>query len=254
MWGWVLLPGAVALAYCAAGGFDLRLAVMGLVQERFGWGAVEWLIYPGLWAYQPSLTGVVCGPVTLIAVVLALHLSPRAWGRWAWLAVGVWLAVNPWVCWEAQRLLPRAMAVCVGWTPRGAGVELAVTVAQLGAFCVFAWWVLRLPYGGGVRAGRWAGALFAVGVTAATVAWVSDRVVNMTSGAGGLSRAGYVALGVGWHAAVFVVMVGGAVVNRRRAVGEGWRCEGCGYDLRGLGVGAPGAAAAVCPECGSGGM
>jgi len=86
--GWLLLPVLAALGYCALGGFDLQHAVIRVMYAWQGEGAVWAVIRWGMaGAYLPSILGVVCGPITLLWVLVAMHVSARAWAVWQWWVV-----------------------------------------------------------------------------------------------------------------------------------------------------------------------
>jgi len=86
--GWLLLPVLAALVYCALGGFDLQHAVIRVMYAWQGEGAVWAVIRWGMaGAYLPSILGVVCGPITLLWVLVAMHVSARAWAVWQWWVV-----------------------------------------------------------------------------------------------------------------------------------------------------------------------
>jgi hypothetical protein len=231
----VLLPVATGLFYCFCGGFDLRMELMRWWYERYGFDSLWNVTTYGLWMYSWALYGSVVGPVTLMPVLVAMHVSPRRWAWWVWAAVVVWLLVNPAVWWTVNRGMPPQWAWYLG--RRGGMDVLGVTVAQLGAFAVFASRVV------GWRA---AALLFSVGTVTGAASWFADWWTNNGHGPG-LAYWGYVALGIVWHITTAVVLIGKALQGRRLAAEELWRCEGCGYDLRGL---AAEGGSGLCPECG----
>lgn len=254
VWGWVLLFPLGWLVYCAMGGFDLRHAILEFCYHRFGGDAVWEVILNHILfgAYLGSMVGIIAGPITLIPVLIAMHFSPRRWAWWQWWCVGLWLIFNPWLCLQMARLVRPGWAVWAGWVrPQGItrvvynGEVLGVVVAQLVALTALAWIIVRPLHTGEQRSRwRWSPAwMLALGLLIGTFLWWADLSMNL--GTFLLPPSVWYVSAAVWHAGFALLLICGAVVARRRAAAEMWRCGTCGYDRRGL---AP--AAAVCPECG----
>lgn len=252
----MLLPVAGWLAYCALGGFDLRLAIMAACYHRLGEDFVWTVIISDLLfgSYSMSLFGVLCGPPTLLWVLIAMHLSPRRWSWWQWSTVSAWLVVNPWLCLQAARLIPFRLAGWFGWIPPvglrrvvAVGQVYAVVMAQLLLLGVLAWVILRPLRDLEQRScWRWAPMwLVAFGSALGTFQWWVDwpsTQANLT-----LPWGAWVSMGIVWHTIAGALLIGGAIAARHGVARESWHCRNCAYDLRGLGPRAP-----QCPECGHG--
>ena len=241
--GWLLLPVLAALVYCALGGFDLQHAVIRVMYAWQGEGAVWAVIRWGMaGAYLPSILGVVCGPITLLWVLIAMHVSPRAWAVWQWWVVSAWLIVNPMLCMAVAERIPKTVAGYVGWTLRPPGYVVfvsevhGVVMAQMAAVCVFVWWGVCPPKRSG--RGGWIGMaapvlILLIGGAIGTFEWWENLRVNMGA-AETISGTMWYVLAAVWNVSFAVMAIGAAVVWRRRVAAERERCRGCGYDLRGL--------------------
>lgn len=250
------MPVAGWLAYCALGGFDLRLMVMAVCWRQFGEDFVWRVIISDLLfgSYAMAMTGVMCGPLTLIWVLVAMHLSPRRWAWWQWSAISIWLLLNPWLCLQIARLIPVRWAGWFGWIPPtglrrvvAVGQVYAVVMAQLLVLGVIAWLVLQPLRSLEFRSRwRWAPAwLVGFGMILGTFQWWADWPSTQVSVP--LPWAAWIFMGILWHSASAVLLIGGAIAARRGVAHESWRCLNCGYDLRGLELRPP-----RCPECGFG--
>lgn len=251
--GCLLLPIAIALAYCAAGGLDLRHALLELLYnaqgERFVFHVIiRRVLFASYWA---SLVGVVCGPITLLSVLIAMHLAPRQWKWWAWAGIPAWLLLNPWLCLQIATMcdphIPSAVSFLASRSRpvQFVGDALWVVMLQLAALALF---VRAVVSSAGKDAPRttWRFVplvLFGIGTALAMLAALSDR-----QPAPWFTFEGHVALGVLWHSSVAFSLIGAAIHARRAVTAQHWRCVGCGYDLRGLS--SRESRDTICPECG----
>jgi hypothetical protein len=235
-WGWALLPIAIGLTYCICGGYDLRLAIMQLWNDWFGWRSliytmIDWTIFPHNYSLQLPLAG----SLTLIPVLLGMYLTPRPLAWWVWIGVILWLLVNPVVWWQARTWSVQIVPASLG-SVSNQDVYLAL---QLLLFAVFAGWLAHR-----VKAGLM---VLGVGIASAALDRLMDwRAMNQPTGPAPAWL--YLAIEVLWHGSVSAALIGFAAIDYWRACREAWRCGLCGYDLTGLGV-SPGGSP-VCPECG----
>lgn len=251
-WGWVLVAVAAALVYCAAGGFDLRHAIMQAVADRFGYRAMtDWVIYRLLvGSYLTSLNGTTCGPVTLLPMLIAMFITPRRWAWWQWGLVSLWLLLNPWLCFETATRLPLWFARSLGWSggPPSrvvfVGELLGLELLAIGLLATLAWRISGRAHGETPRS-RWRFAppvLFVFGALMATTMWWLNRLANTQS----VIPPNFVWYGLAtmWHLGVAFLTIAPALAARRLARAQPWYCDHCGYDLRGL------KDSPACPECG----
>lgn len=197
-WGCALLPVLAALIYCAAGGYDLRHAIIEFVYTTWGEDAVwDTIIRSILFgAYWGSLLGQIPGPVTLLWVLIAMFVAPRRWAWWQWSLVSAWLVFNPYLCFRVATALPLRWAAILGWEggrpPRvlTVGQVHGLVLVQLAALAFLAWRIagpaLRRDDGTG---SRWRFAPMALWVCAAMFATLGWQL-NRTGNAGGVTFGG----------------------------------------------------------------
>jgi hypothetical protein len=238
-WSVVLLPAAGFLAWCAAGGFDLRLALLRLIAALAGWSGLVTFVTEWLPAFHFACLAPVPGPITLCTMLLALHVSrrPRRW--WTGWVLAAALAPFPLAWWYVLGKAARASV----YLPGDAMPDVAAWAVGLAWLSAVAWWLTR----------RRRVVLWVAGVTAA--AEVVERLLTAPATFGTIAEwmpeslrgawptAGPFLVPVLWNAALLVLLLRWAARERRESP-TGHACAGCGYDLRGLEAGA-------CPECGA---
>lgn len=250
------MPVALLLAWCAAGGFDIRHAIIeaciNWLGYDFAWDIIQRRVLFG--SYLASLAGPVIGPVDLLSVLMAMHLAPRRWSWWQWALVVVWLGLHPWMSLELARLLPPRVCVYLGMysTPlrRVAFVGNLVGLTLVGmAMLSFLMRRMAGPFLAreGLARSLWRFAplaYLALGSLTAFAMWWYEKLVN-ASVVTPMSPEAWLVLASLWHVGSGAIVIGYSLAARRAARTQSSFCEVCNYDLRGLPSGA-----VTCPECG----
>lgn len=234
--GWLLLPGAFALAWVFFTGFDLRFVLLKWTNDTLGSGAMAWFIGVVLATHYSALREPVLGPVTLCSVLVALHFHPRPMKRWR-CGLIAWALLRPvlWfelVYWGRHLGAWWAGAPFAGLWADGWGTAI-VTCFLAAADAMLLWLLTRSAF---VTAPALAAGLgYACGVTAlhklGQFHWITELLHPL-------------AMQAVWHGGVGAALLWWAI-RAHRDVREPYQCQPCGYDLRGI------ADSQSCPECGA---
>jgi hypothetical protein len=225
--GWLLLPVAVWLGWVFYSGYDLRHQILAVITDRFGIQSTYWVVIKVVHQQSMMLELPGLGLWGLTYTLAAFHLQRRR---------NTWIAVAALVVWAVLR--PHVLFLSVvrpGVGPPGwlqglfTNPEFAVLLCFGAADAALLWGLTR----------SWAVAAVTAGATVAATVGCGA----LESLGGPVARICAIAPPYVWHATVGTAALVWAVRARRRMWPEG-HCQGCGYDLHGIGN-------AMCPECGA---